>query len=184
MTLEIIVFISAALFGILWYWRESRSNRTFRMFNKITHAKHLQMKPEDRKGFLHEQNFLLRLVYITLLFLMAALVVMALTPISLASVAAMQLFVACIVGTLLGSYVASLVLFTSKTVAENSDLVEDKLEDTFKKGKKYIEELRGEDHHIPEAEATPEPQQKSEPTEAPAAKKSARDRLRDKGYLD
>ena len=64
MTLEIIVFISAILFGILWYWRESRSNRTFRILNKITHAKHLQMKPDDSKGFLHQQNFLLRLVYL------------------------------------------------------------------------------------------------------------------------
>lgn len=183
MTLEIIVFISAALFGILWYWRESRSNRTFRMFNRITHAKHLQMKPENRKGFLHEQNFLLRLVHITIVFIIVALVVMALTPISLASIVAMQMFIACIVGTLLGSYVASLVLFTSKTIEDNSDVVEDKLEETFNKGKAYIDDLRGEHKPTPEPQQKAEAQPRPESTDVPK-KKSARDRLRDKGYLD
>jgi Na+/H+ antiporter NhaC len=174
MTLEIIVFISAILFGILWYWRESRSNRTFRMLNKITHAKHLQMKPDDSKGFLHQQNFLLRLVYISLLFLAAALAVMALTPISIASV---QLFVACIVGTLIGSYVASAVLFANKKITENSDIVEDTLEDTFDKGKTFVNDLRGE--HKP----TPQPKETVKQEEI-TPKKNARERLRDKGYLD
>jgi len=174
MTLEIIVFISAILFGILWYWRESRSNRTFRMLNKITHAKHLQMKPDDSKGFFHQQNFLLRLVYISLLFLAAALAIMALTPISIASV---QLFVACIVGTLIGSYVASAVLFANKKITENSDIVEDTLEDTFDKGKTFVNDLRGE--HKP----TPQPKETAKQEEV-TPKKSARERLRDKGYLD
>ena len=43
MTLEIVVFIAAALFGILIYWRESNNNSVYRFFNKLGNAKKLQM---------------------------------------------------------------------------------------------------------------------------------------------
>jgi len=66
MTLEIIVFIGAILFGIVWYWRESKSNSIYRLANKITHSKDLQMKADNRKGFIHQQPFLLRLVCLQL----------------------------------------------------------------------------------------------------------------------
>ncbi len=49
MTLEIIVFILAILFGILCYWRESKSNKLYRFFNKLTYSKELQMQPEKQK---------------------------------------------------------------------------------------------------------------------------------------
>jgi len=51
MTLEIIVFVAAILFGILWYWRESKDNKIYRLVNKISNSKKLQMKPENKKGF-------------------------------------------------------------------------------------------------------------------------------------
>ena len=45
-TAEIIVFIASILFGIVWYWRESKSNKVYRFFNKLMHSKELQMQPD------------------------------------------------------------------------------------------------------------------------------------------
>ena len=61
MTLELIVFIAAILFGILLYWRESNGNGLYRFCNKIINSKELQMKSEDKTGFVFQQTFLLRL---------------------------------------------------------------------------------------------------------------------------
>ena len=69
MTLEVIVFIAAILFGILLYWRESNGNGLYRFFNKLMNSKELQMKANDKKGFVFQQSFLLRLVFISFLFL-------------------------------------------------------------------------------------------------------------------
>ena len=82
MTLEIIVFIAAILFGIVWYWRESKSNKIYRLANRVTHAKDLQMKADNRKGFIHKQPFLLRLVWVTVLFALGAGIVTFVTPIN------------------------------------------------------------------------------------------------------
>ena len=46
MTLELIIFTAAALAGIVLYWRESKNNKLYRLLNKLTHAKKLQMKPD------------------------------------------------------------------------------------------------------------------------------------------
>ena len=171
MTLEIIVFIGAILFGIVWYWRESKSNSFYRMANKITHAKKLQMKPENRKGFVHEQPFLLRLVWITLLFAIAAGVVTFVTPINIFFI---QYFASAIVGTLIGSYVASAVIFTrDNTRKENIDKV-------FDKGKEFVEDLVEGDEKVVEE---PEVSKKVKPETEPEVKKSARDRLKDKGMI-
>ena len=171
MTLEIIVFIMAILFGIIWYWRESKNNKVYRFFNKITHAKDLQMKPESTKGFIHKQVFLMRLVWITLLLVVVAGVVTFVIPIDMSFI---QYFASAVVGALIGTYIASLFLFArASTKKEN-------LTKAFQKGKEMVEDFSEdikegfEKEEIPEPEA---PETDSEP------KKSARDRFKDKGMI-
>ena len=111
MTIEIIVFIAAILFGIVAYWRESKNNKFYRLGNKITHSKELQMEADNPKGFLYLQPFLMRLVWITAGFLLGLILVMVLTPINLFVV---QYFVSAIVGTLAGTYIASAFFVTKE----------------------------------------------------------------------
>ncbi len=169
MTLEIIVFISAILFGILWYWRESRNNGVYRFANKLTHSKKLQMKPENQKGFIHRQNLLLRLVWVTLLFALAAAVISFATPINAFYV---QYFVSAIVGTLIGTYIASVFIFAQESTKKEN------LDKAFQKGKDFVDDLTDgekETRQAPKAKKPPEPE--AEP------KKSARDRFKDKGMI-
>lgn len=173
MTLEIIIFILAILFGIVFYWRESKNNALYRFFNKVTHSKELQMKLENRKGFIHKQPFLLRLVWVTLFFLAIAVLLTIIIPFT---VNYLQFFVAAIVGTLIGTYIASVFLFASeKTKKEH-------LEKTFQKGKDILEDISEDVRDTFEDDAQQEPTEilKKEP-EAP--KKSARERLKDKGMI-
>ncbi|HLT49201.1 hypothetical protein [Aequorivita nionensis] len=173
MTFEIIVFIAAVLFGIILYWTESKSNRLYRFFNKLTHSKELQMKPESRKGFIHQQDFLMRLVWITLLYLIVATVIAIVLPFVVNYI---QYFISAIVATIIGTYIASLFLFArDKTKKEN-------LEKAYNKGKESIGEFTQDirDNFEPKEEIAPEPKPSTEP-EAP--KQSARDRLKDKGMI-
>ncbi|QCX01530.1 MFS transporter [Aggregatimonas sangjinii] len=173
MTLEIIVFVLAILFGIVWYWRESKSNKLYRLANRITHSKELQMKPDNKKGFLHEQNFLLRLVWITFFFVIASAIVTFLIPINLFFV---QLFASGIVGTLIGTYVASAFIFTKERTSKEH------LEEIYDKGKEYIEELTDGDANktLNKKIETSEPEKVEKNPEEP---KSARNRLKDKGMI-
>ena len=173
MTLEIIVFVLAILFGIVWYWRESRSNALYRLANRITHSKNLQMKPDNKKGFLHEQNFLLRLVWITFFFVIAAGIVTFVTPINIFFI---QYFASAIVGTLIGTYIASAFIFTKERTSKKN------LEEMVDKGKEFIEELsEGDgDKTVNEQLKTPVPEKIERKQEQP---KSARDRLKDKGMI-
>ena len=118
MTLELIVFIAAILFGALLYWRESQGNKLYRFFNKLMYSKELQMKPEDKKGFVHQQSFLLRLVFITFLFLIGIVVTRFLIPIDLATI---SLFASMIAGTVLGTYLAGFIFKSSEVIDEKSD---------------------------------------------------------------
>ncbi len=172
MTLEIIVFVAAILFGILWYWRESKDNKIYRLVNKISNSKKLQMKPENKKGFIHLQPFLIRLVWVTVVFVLFGAIVSFVTPFNAFYI---QYFASAIVGTLIGSYIASAVLFAQdKTKKENLDKV-------FQKGKDIIEDFtEGSDKAATETDEkasikTPEPEN--------ATKKSARDRFKDKGMI-
>ena len=171
MTLEIIVFIVAILFGIVWYWSESKSNKLYRLGNRITHAKRLQMKPDNQKGFVHQRPFLLRLVWIALLFVIGAGIVTFVTPINIFFV---QYFASAIVGTLIGTYIASAVIFTRDSTSKVQ------IEKVFDQGKEYVEDFvegKAETVKIPEAESS------IEPKSVPEAKKSARDRFKDKGMI-
>ena len=173
MTLEIIVFVLAILFGIVWYWRESKSNKLYRLANRITHSKALQMKPDNEKGFLHDQNFLFRLVWITFFFVIAGGIVTFVTPINIFFI---QYFASAIVGTLIGTYIASAFIFTKERTSKEN------LEEIYDKGKDYIEELtEGDtDKTINKKIETPEPEKIEKEVEQP---KSARDRFKDKGMI-
>lgn len=176
MTLEIIVFIGAILFGIVFYVRESKNNKVYRFFNKLMHSKDLQMAPHNRKGFVHQQSFLMRLVWVSLLFLLAAIIVAFVTPVDGFYI---QYFASAIVGTLIGTYVASLFFATSK------GLKKDNLKKVIEKGKDFIEELTDGDENTIEVEATEVPEKlEVEPKPEEPAKKSARDRLKDKGMIN
>ncbi|MBJ6368739.1 hypothetical protein [Snuella sedimenti] len=174
MTLELIIFIAAILFGMFLYWRESGGNGLYRFFNKIFNAKALQMKPDDKKGFVYQQSFVLRLVFIGTLFLIGILIVRFLIPIDLATV---SLFASMVVGTLIGTYLAGFVFKSEKVIDKKADKIEDVLHETLEKGKDLIEELQGKDSKEPEIN---EPEVESPAEEE---KKSARERLKDKGLL-
>ena len=174
MTLEITVFILAILFGIVWYWRESKSNKLYRFFNKLMHSRELQMTPENRKGFVHKQVFLLRLVWVTLLFVLAAALITFVTPINAFYV---QYFASAIVGTVIGTYIASLFFVASEGLKKEN--IQKNIEEAFQKGKDLVEDLSDDEVKVIEKNAA---QETEEPEEAP--KKSARDRLKDKGMIN
>jgi len=174
MSLEIIVFIASILFGIVLYWRESKSNKVYRFFNKIFYSKELQMSDSSTKGFLYQQSFLMRLVYIGVLFLVGIVVVRFIIPIDLAT---LSLFASSIFGTLLGTYLANFVFKSSEVIDEKSDSLLDAVKDTVEKGKDFIQDLESKDAKV-ETEVKQEMNSKPE-----AEKQSARDRLKDKGLM-
>ncbi len=171
LTLEIILFVAAILFGIVWYWKESKGNGIYRFFNKLMNSKELQMKETETKGFVYGQPFLLRLVFVAVLFLIGILVVRFLIPIDIATISA---FASMIVGTLIGTYIAGGIFKSAAVIDEHSDSLEDLVQNTIEKGKDLIEDLRSDNK---------EEVKKAEEKEPEAPKKSARDRLKDKGYL-
>lgn len=173
MTLELIIFIAAILFGAVIYWRESQTNVVYRFFNKLMNSKELQMKADNKKGFVYQQNFLLRLVFITAFFLVGILITRFLIPIDLATI---SLFASMIFGTLLGTYVAGFIFKSSEVIEESSDSLEGKLKDVLEKSKDFVEDLTSKEPEVIEsAQKENEKPKKQE--------KSARDRLKDKGFL-
>lgn len=174
MTLELIVFIGAVLFGILIYWRESQGNGVYRFFNKIFNSKELQMKPENRKGFVFQQSFLLRLVYISFLFLIGIAITRFLIPIDLATV---SIFASCIVGTIIGTYVGAFVLKSGEVIEEQSETFEGKMNSTIDRSRELFQDFKNRDTKTVEVS-------KEEIEEEPMKpEKSARERLKDKGLM-
>jgi hypothetical protein len=170
MTLEIIVFIASILFGVVIYWRESQGNNMYRFFNKMMNSKELQMTITDKKGFVFLQTFLVRLVFISALFLIVIVIARFLIPIDLATI---SLFASIIFGTLIGTYVAGFIFKSSKIIEEQSDSLEDKFQDVIEKGKDFIEDLQ-----------TKDAKEVGDEKEAPIKlEKSARERLKEKGLL-
>ncbi len=160
MTLELLVFIASVLFGVLLYWRESHSNAIYRFFNKMLYSKKLQMQPEDRTGFLYRQSFLLRLVFLTVLFLFLLVIWRFLIPIDIATI---SVFASSIVGTLIGTYIAGFIQKTQSSM--NSEEIKE-IKGEVVEENPVIEEPRIPKQQIP-----------------PAEEKSARDRLKEKGLL-
>ncbi|CAL2093137.1 hypothetical protein [Tenacibaculum sp. 190524A05c] len=173
MTLELILFVAAILFGIVLYWRESNGNQLYRFFNKLMYSKDLQMKETDTKGFVYQQSFVLRLVFITSLFLIGIIVAQFLLPINVTTI---SLFMSMIVGTIVGTYVAGFIFKSGKIIDEHSDSLGDIVKETIDKGKDLIEELKSEKQEEKVVEEKKEEAPKEE-------QKSARERLKDKGLL-
>ena len=174
MTLEIIIFVLAILLGIVLYWRESKSNAVYRFINKLTHNDELQMKPDNRKGFLHLQPFLMRLVYVTLLFVIGAVIVRFVTPINAFFV---QYFVSAIVGVMIGTYIASAFLFARDSTKKEN------LEKVFDKGKEMVEDFAEDVKERFDTKEEPVSETKETPKQEAPKKKSARDRFKDKGMI-
>ena len=170
MTIEIIIFIAAILFGIVIYWRESRGNKMYLFFNKLMNSEELQMKDTDTKGFVFQQNFVLRFVYIAVVFLIGILIVQFLIPINYATI---SLFASMIFGTLIGTYIAGAIFKSSEIIEEQTEAFEDKLEEIIEKGKDFVEDFKEKDNK--EVDVTKEVPK--------VADKSARERLKDKGLL-
>lgn len=174
MTLELIIFIAAILFGALLYWRESHGNKLYRFFNKLMYSKELQMKPTDKTGFVYQQKFIVRLVFIGFLFLIGIVITRFLIPIDIATI---SIFASMIVGTLVGTYLAGFIFKSSEVIDEKSESLEDLVQDSIEKGKDFIEDLKAEKPPvIKEAKKEIKNEPKTE-------EKSARDRLKDKGLL-
>jgi len=173
MTIELIVFIVAILFGVLLYWRESNGNGLYRFVNKIVNSKELQMKADDRTGFVFQQKFLLRLVYVTFLFIVVMLVLKFLIPINYATV---SIFASSIVGTVLGTYLANFVLKSGKIVDEKSESLNDLVSDTIEKGKEFLDDITTKDDEVSSSEVEIKETPKVE--EPPKQEKSARERLK------
>lgn len=168
MTWEIIVFLSAMLFGVILFWRESKNNKLYRFADKLTHSKKLQMKADDTKGFLFRQPFLGRLAYILALFLFILAATTILIPFS---VFTFQLYIASVVGTTIGTYIASVIFVAREKIEDNQDFIEN----TIEKGKEIIDDI------IPDKkEEKIEHVEKPEPVQN---KKSARDKLKEDGLL-
>ena len=168
MTLEIIVFIGSILFGILLYWRESTGNGLYRFFNKMMYSKKLQMSPHNLKGFIYQQNFLLRLVCIGMIFLIGILIARFLIPIDIATI---SVFASSIVGTLLGTYIGGFILKSEKV----SETLERSFDEAIGQSRDFIKDISKTQPKVAEdvdlvIEKEPNP-------------KSARERLKDKGLM-
>ncbi|MFY9241687.1 MAG: hypothetical protein WAO74_01525 [Polaribacter sp.] len=173
MTLELIIFIASILFGAVIFWRESQGNGVYRFFNKMMNSKELQMQATDKKGFVYQQSFLLRLVFITALFLIGIVITRFLIPIDLATI---SLFASMIFGTLVGTYVAGFIFKSSTIIDEQSESLEDKFQDVIEKGKDFIQDIKAKEP-VAEEKAQEEIEKPKE------QEKSARERLKDKGLL-
>lgn len=178
MGIELIIFIVAILVGIFLYWRESNGNSFYRFVNKIVNSKDLQMDKSSKKGFIYQQAFVPRLVFVVSIVLLAALIIEFLTPISVfGSYNGISAFSSFAVGMLLGSYLANFIIKSSKIIEERSESIEDTIDSVVDKGKDFIEDMgnRGNKaiHEVNE-ELNKEPEDVT---------KSARQRLKDKGLL-
>ncbi|MCK7590526.1 hypothetical protein M0G43_08080 [Subsaxibacter sp. CAU 1640] len=172
MTLELIVFISSILFGVLLYWRESTGNGLYRFFNKLMYSKKLQMSPNDPTGFLYQQKFILRLVFITAIVLVGIVIARFLIPIDIATI---SVFASVIVGTLVGTYIGGFVLKSEKVIDAQSESLEEKFDHAIEQGKDFIQDITTRQPKVIE-EAEKE-------IEKDPNQKSARERLKDKGLM-
>jgi hypothetical protein len=180
MGIELVIFLVAILFGVFLYWRESNGNGAYRFLNKIVNSKELQMHPDNPKGFVYKQAFIPRLIFVVALVLVAALILEFLTPISVfASYNGVSAFASFAVGALLGTYLASFVIKTSEVVEEKSGSIGGLVEDAVDKGKDFLDDLKNSDNKSVE-------RAKEEIENKPSVeqnKKSARERLKDKGLM-
>ncbi len=132
------------------------------------------MSPMDPTGFLYQQKFILRLVFISMIFLVGILIARFLIPIDIATI---SVFASSIVGTLLGTYIGGFILKSEKVIDEHSESFEEKFDNVIDQGRDFVQDIRSRDPKVVE-------EAKKEIEEDPELpKKSARERLKDKGLM-
>lgn len=180
MGIELVIFIGSILFGIFLYWRESNGNGLYRFINRIMNSKDLQMAADNPKGFVYKQALIPRIIFVGVLFMLAALILEFLTPLSIfASYNGVSALSSAAVGTLVGTYLANFVIKSTEVIEEKSDSLGDIVGEAVEKGKEFIEDLKSDKPEI--SDETPEIEETSKPDETP--QKSARERLKDKGLM-
>lgn len=178
MGIDIIVFIASILFGIFFYWRESNSNKIYRFLNKIVNSKELQMSADNPKGFVYKQAFIPRVIFIVTSVLIVGLIIQFLTPIEVfTNYYVLSGFASFATGTLIGTYLANFVLKSTKVIEEQSETLEDKFDSVVEKGKDLIEDFKSNNDDVVEEI------KEDIKTETNPDKKSARERLKDKGLM-
>ncbi|MBC8755664.1 hypothetical protein H2O64_13380 [Kordia sp. YSTF-M3] len=170
-TFDIIIFISSIVFGIAMYWLEAKNNWFYRAINKITHSEELQMKPTSRKGFFVQQEFIPRLIYVNILFIIVVLVFLLL-PFG----PRIEYFVSGVIGTMIGIYIANLVV----DVKDKSEEIIDKVVDT---SKDIIDDIKTKGQEAAASFSKEETTTEETSTDPETPKKSGRERLKDKGLL-
>jgi hypothetical protein len=160
-TFDIIIFIASIVFGISIYWLEAKNNWLYRAINKVINLKDLQMKPTSRKGFFVQQEFIPRLIYVNIVFIIAVFVFLLL-PFGLR----IEYYVSGVLGTMIGIYIANFVV-------DVKDKSEDIIDDIKTKGKEAAASFSTEEKTTQEETST----------EPEMPKKSGRERLKDKGLL-
>jgi methyl-accepting chemotaxis protein len=196
MAIELIVFISAILFGILLYWRESNGNGLYKFVNKIVNSKELQMDPSSKKGFIFKQSFLLRLVFVVALFLVLSLIVQFLTPFKIfSSYNGVSTFASSILGTLIGTYVANFVIKSGVVIEDKTGDLESIVSDVVEKGKDLVEDVKDKASDVVDeiksrtgdvaenVSETIEDVKETTTETIEKTEKSARERLKDKGLM-
>ncbi|WP_430411891.1 hypothetical protein [Kordia sp.] len=173
-TFDIIIFITSIIFGIALYWLEAQSNGLYRSINKIANSKELRMPATSKKGFFVNQEFLPRLVYVNVIFILVALVFLLL-PFG----PRIEYYVSGVFGTMIGIYIANFVI----NVKDKSEDLIDKVVDT---GKDIFDDIKTKGQEAAssfskEKETETETEEAANEPETP--KKSGRERLKDKGFL-
>lgn len=171
-TFDIIIFISSIVFGITMYWFEAKNNWLYKTINKVTHSKELQMKPTSKKGFFVLQEFIPRLVYVNILFIIVVLVFLLL-PFG----PEIEYYVSGVLGTMIGIYIANFVV----DVKNKSEEIIDKVVDT---SKDIIDDIKTKGEEAAASFSTEKTTtEETTSTEPETPKKSGRERLKDKGLL-
>lgn len=174
--LEFIVFAASVVFGISIYWLESKNNKLYRFFNRLFNSKELQLPANSKKGFIVEQSFMPRFIYINI-FLLLVLVVVLFLPF-VQSIGIQYQYVSALIGIMIGIYLANFMI----SVKDKSEEIIDKVVDT---GKEIIDDIKEKGQEAADSFSNDKKTDTKEETtkEPEAPKKSARERLKDKGLL-
>lgn len=173
--LELIIFASSIVFGITIYWLEAKNNKLYRSFDKLVNSKELQMPANSKKGFIVARKFIPRLIFVNVILILILVVILVLPLIRNAGF--QYHYVSALLGIMIGIYIANFIIDVKDRSEDIIDQVVDKSKDIFDDIKTKGQEAAAS---FSDDEETAQEETSSEP-EAP--KKSARERLKDKGLL-
>src|SRR5690606_37216375 len=112
---------------------------------------------------LYQQKFILRLVFIAMIFLVGILIARFLIPIDIATI---SVFASSIVGTLLGTYIEGFILKSERVIDEHSDSLEEKFDNAIEQSKDFVKDITSREPKVveeakKEIEEEPQPPKKS-----------------------